>query len=302
MDRIVSMIVSNQDVLVAFGLTLFAGLSTGIGSAIAFFTKRTNPKFLSVSLGFSAGVMIYISFVEIFFKAREILVAESGPQLGYLITIIAFFSGMILIAVIDKLVPAFENPHELKKVEDIHPEQAAGEPSAGDSSYAMKKALQEKVPGDLKRKTRLYRLGVMSAVAIAIHNFPEGLATFLVALQDIKLGLPIAVAIAIHNIPEGIAVSVPIYLATGSRRKAFKYSFLSGLAEPLGALVGFLILLPFMSDLVFGFLFASVAGIMVFISIDNLLPAAREYGEPHLSLYGLMGGMGLMAVSLLLFL
>lgn len=144
-------------------------------------------------------------------------------------------------------------------------------------------------------------MGMMSAFAIAIHNFPEGLATFLAALQDIKLGLPIAIAIAIHNIPEGIAISVPIYHATGSKRKAFKYSFLSGLAEPLGAVVGFLLLLPFMSDVVFGFLFASVAGIMVFISIDNLLPAAREYGEPHLSLYGLMGGMAVMALSLVFF-
>jgi zinc transporter, ZIP family len=302
LDNLTSAIISNQDVLVAFGLTLFAGLSTGIGSAIAFFTKRTNPKFLSVSLGFSAGVMIYISFVEIFFKAREILVAESGPQLGYLITIIAFFSGMILIAVIDKLVPAFENPHELKKVEDIQLEGETDSLASQEGSIAMKKALKDKQAGDMKRRVRLYRMGVMSAVAIAIHNFPEGLATFLTALQDIKLGLPIAVAIAIHNIPEGIAVSVPIYHATGSKRKAFKFSFLSGLAEPLGALFGFLILLPFMNDMVFGFLFASVAGIMVFISIDNLLPAAREYGEPHLSLYGLMGGMGLMAVSLLLFL
>ena len=302
MDNLTSAFVSNQDVLVAFGLTLFAGLSTGIGSAIAFFTRRTNSKFLSVSLGFSAGVMIYISFVEIFFKAREILVAESGPQLGYLIAIIAFFSGMILIAVIDKLVPAYENPHELKKVEDIQHDEAHGTLAPDEVSFAMKKVLQEERTGDIKRRVRLYRLGVMSAVAIAIHNFPEGLATFLTALQDLKLGLPIAVAIAIHNIPEGIAVSVPIYHATGSKRKAFKFSFLSGLAEPLGALFGFLILLPFMNDMVFGFLFAAVAGIMVFISIDNLLPAAREYGEPHLSLYGLMGGMAVMAVSLLLFL
>lgn len=302
MDNLVSWIGSHQDVLIAFGLTLFAGLSTGIGSAIAFFTKRTNTKFLSVSLGFSAGVMIYISFVEIFMKAREILVVESGPQLGYLIAIIAFFSGMILIAVIDKLVPAFENPHELKRVEDLQPELSEGDEPGSTSSFAMKEALKDKEAGDLKKRTRLYRLGVMSAVAITIHNFPEGLATFLAALQDVKLGLPIAIAIAIHNIPEGIAVSVPIYHATGSKRKAFKFSFLSGLAEPLGALVGYLILLPFMNDLVFGFLFASVAGIMVFISIDNLLPAAREYGEPHLSIYGLMGGMGVMAISLLLFL
>ncbi|MFO7998893.1 MAG: zinc transporter ZupT [Bacteroidales bacterium] len=302
MDSVSGFFGSHQDVLIAFALTLFAGLSTGIGSAIAFFAKRTNTKFLSVSLGFSAGVMIYISFVEIFFKAREILVEEMGSQMGYLVTIIAFFSGMILIAVIDKLVPAFENPHELKMVEDIRDEEGLETgPEYGNSSQ-LRKAGEKEAAGARKMRVSLYRMGVMSAVAIAIHNFPEGLATFLTALQDVKLGLAIAVAIAIHNIPEGIAVSVPIYHATGSRRKAFKFSFLSGLAEPLGAIVGYLILLPFINDIVFGFLFAAVAGIMVFISIDNLLPAARAYGEPHLSLYGLMGGMGLMAISLLLFL
>ncbi len=290
-----------MDVAIAFALTLFAGLSTGIGSAIAFFAKKTNAKFLSVSLGFSAGVMIYISFVEIFFKAREILSDEIGEQKGYLIAIVAFFTGMILIAIIDKLVPALDNPHELKKVEDIQPESSLTS-SHDERSMAIRNAEQQQKEGDQARKNKLYRMGMMSAMAIAIHNFPEGLATFLTALQDLKLGLPIAIAIAIHNIPEGIAVSVPIYHATGSKRKAFKYSFLSGLAEPLGALVGFLILLPFMNAIVFGFLFASVAGIMVFISVDNLLPAAREYGEPHLSLYGLMGGMAVMALSLLLFL
>ncbi len=268
--------ISSNEVLIAFALTLFAGLSTGIGSAIAFFAKRTNTKFLSIALGFSAGVMIYLSFVEIFPKAKEILSQEMGVQAAYLMTVTAFFAGIILIAVIDRLVPEFENPHELKRVELIHDHEA-----------------------DKSRK--LYRMGMMSALAIAIHNFPEGLATFLAALHDIRLGLPIAIAIAIHNIPEGIAISVPIYHATGSRRKAFMYSFLSGLAEPVGALVGFFLLMPFMSEIVFGFLFASVAGIMVFISIDNLLPAAREYGEPHLSLYGLTGGMALMAVSLVFF-
>ncbi len=273
------LMVEHRDVLLAFGLTLFAGLSTGIGSAIAFFTRRTNTKFLSVALGFSAGVMIYISFVEIFVKAREILAVERGEQMGYLIAMAAFFTGMIVIAVIDRLVPAFENPHEIKLVEELR----------NGNEEALK-------------RHRLYRMGMMSAFAIAIHNFPEGLATFLTALQDLRLGIPIAIAVAIHNIPEGIAISVPIYHATGSRKKAFKYSFLSGLAEPLGALVGFALLMPFMGPIVFGFLFASVAGIMVFISIDNLLPAAREYGEPHLSLYGLIGGMAVMGISLLFFL
>lgn len=264
-----------QSILFAFGLTLFAGLSTGIGSTIALLAKTTNTRFLSVALGFSAGVMIYVSFVEIFVKAKDSLVLEMGEKGGYWYTVLAFFGGILFIAIIDKLVPSFENPHELRKVEDMN-----------------------KPTGD---KKKLLRIGLFSAMAIAIHNFPEGLATFTAALTDPSLGIAIAVAIAIHNIPEGIAVSVPIYYATNNRRKAFRLSFLSGLAEPVGALIGYLILMPFMSNTVFGVLFASVAGIMVFISLDELLPAAREYGQPHLAIYGLISGMIVMSVSLLLF-
>jgi len=265
-----------QTVLIAFGLTLFAGLSTGIGSALAFFARRTNTAFLSVALGFSAGVMIYVSLVEIFFKAKDSLVKELGERAGAWSTVGAFFAGILLIMIIDRLVPSFENPHEAHRVEEI--------PDEGK-----------------ERERKLLRMGLFSALAIAIHNFPEGLATFTATLKDPSLGLPIAVAIAIHNIPEGIAVSVPIYYATGSRRKAFSYSFLSGLAEPVGAALGFVILLSFVNDIIFGVLFAGVAGIMVFISLDELLPAAREYGEAHLSIYGLVAGMAVMAVSLLLF-
>jgi ZIP family zinc transporter len=151
-------------------------------------------------------------------------------------------------------------------------------------------------------KQKLMRMGLFTALAIAIHNFPEGLATFTAAISDPGLGIAIAVAIAIHNIPEGIAVSVPIYYATGNRKKAFWYSFASGFAEPLGAIIGYLILMPFMTPAVFGILFAGVAGIMVFISLDELLPSAREFGEHHLSIYGMIVGMGVMAISLLLFL
>ncbi len=213
-----------QTVLIAFGLTLFAGLSTGIGSALAFFTKRTNTNFLSVALGFSAGVMIYISFTEMFSEARHSLVAELGKPGGNIVTIVSFFGGIFLIALIDKLVPSFENPHEIRKIEDMD-----------DSKQA-------------NNFHKLYRVGLLTALALAIHNFPEGLAVFASALTDIKLGIPIAIAIAIHNIPEGIAVSVPIYYATGNRKKAFMYSFLSGLAEPLGALIGYLILFSFFND------------------------------------------------------
>jgi ZIP family zinc transporter len=266
-----------KNVLLAFGLTLFAGLATGFGSALAFLARRTNTKFLSVALGFSAGVMIYVSFIEIFPKAKDPLVAELGQAGGYWVTVLAFFAGIIIIGIIDKLVPSFENPHEVHRAEEMDiPEKAA-------------------------KFRKLYRMGLFTALAIAIHNFPEGLATFISALTDTKLGIAIAVAIAIHNIPEGIAVSIPIYYATGSRKKAFIYSFLSGLAEPVGALVGYAILFSFFNGIVFGVLFAAVAGIMVFISLDELLPTAGRFDEHHLAVYGVVAGMVVMAVSLLLF-
>jgi len=145
-------------------------------------------------------------------------------------------------------------------------------------------------------------MGFFSALAIGIHNFPEGLATFAAALKDPTLGVGIAIAIAIHNIPEGIAVSAPIYYATGSRKKAFVWSFVSGLAEPVGALVGYLLLYNLFTDITFGILFGAVGGIMVYISLDELLPSAEEYGHHHVAIYGLLGGMAVMALSLLLFL
>lgn len=264
-----------DNVLFAFGLTLFAGLSTGIGSALAFYTKKTNKKFLSAALGFSAGVMIYVSLVEIFVKARASLEIVYGPSKGYLVTTLAFFGGIALIALIDKFVPSFENPHEIRDVSDMEE--------------------------DATEKNELLRMGMFSALAIAIHNFPEGLATFTGALQDPTMGVSIAVAIAIHNIPEGIAVSVPLYYATGDKKKAFKLSFLSGLSEPVGALLGYFILMRFMTDSTFGIIFAGVAGIMVYISLDELLPTAEKYGEHHIAIWGLILGMVVMASSLVMF-
>ncbi|MGP7818481.1 zinc transporter ZupT [Niallia sp. 01092] len=267
-----------ENLLFAFGLTLFAGLATGIGSMLSFFTSTTNTKFLSWTLGFSAGVMIYVSMIEIFVKAKVALVDSLGNQLGNWLTVGGFFAGMLLIALIDKFVPEQTNPHEPKKIEDINTLSVVE-----------------------KQDHSLLKMGMFTALAIAIHNFPEGIATFTAALEDPGLGIAIAVAIAIHNIPEGIAVAVPIFFATGDRKKAFKLSFLSGLAEPIGAIVAFLILMPFLNDVMFGLIFAAVAGIMVFISLDELLPAAKKYDEGHLSIYGLIAGMAVMAVSLLLF-
>lgn len=279
-------------ILFAFGLTIFAGLATGIGSALAFFAKKTNHKFLSIALGFSAGVMIYVSLVEIFVKARaslEIYYGVGKESKAYWITTISFFAGIAIIAIIDKLVPSFENPHEIRDVEDM----------CAIDDVKCREEHQQKITDH--KKSSLLRMGLFSALAIGIHNFPEGLATFIGALQDPSVGISIAVAIAIHNIPEGIAVSVPIYYATGSRKKAFFYSFLSGLAEPIGAILGFFLLSRFWNGAIFGIVFAGVAGIMVFISLDELLPTAQKYGEHHLSIYGLIAGMAVMAISLVLF-
>ena len=266
-----------SSILFAFMLTVFAGLATGVGSLMAFYTKQTNKKFLSAALGFSAGVMIYVSMIEIFVKAKDSLQAVHGSEKGYLYTTVAFFVGIFIIALIDKLVPKAENPHEMRDIEDLEEAKKARENHS------------------------LMRMGMFSALAIAIHNFPEGLATFIGALEDPAMGISIAVAIAIHNIPEGIAVSVPIYHATGSRRRAFKYSFLSGLSEPVGAIIGYFLLRNYLSESMFGIVFAIVAGIMVYISLDELLPTAEKYGEHHIAIYGLISGMMLMAASLVMF-
>lgn len=283
--------IDTQTILIAFGLTLIAGLSTGIGSLIAFFAKKTNQTFLTVSLGFSAGVMLFVSFVDIFPTAQAAFARSLGDN-ALLGTILAFFGGMFLIAIIDFMIPEQDNPHEAVLVEDMdkkplwrkftHRRRAHGLKTADDSAG------------------KLHRVGALVAVSIAIHNFPEGLATFTVALQGTEFALPIVIAIALHNIPEGIAVSVPIYQATGKKRKAFWLSFLSGLSEPVGAVIGYFVLLPFWSPTIEGALMALTAGIMVYISLDELLPTAERYGKHHYAIIGVVAGMMFMALSLLL--
>jgi ZIP family zinc transporter len=295
-----------NDVWFALGLTTFAGLATGIGSIIAFSAKLSSYRFLSVATGFSAGVMLYVSFVEIFFKGQESLVAHYGDPVGYWVNVAAFFGGMLIIGLIDNLIPDETNPHEIpaeSEVDQLHGKSASiwdiGRKSRNASSAPMKPQ-----PGHEKK---LMRMGLFTALAIGIHNLPEGLATFLAALEDPSLGVAIAIAIALHNIPEGISVSVPIYYATGKRRTAFFYSFLSGLAEPIGAIIAYMAILFFaggpdgvLPAQLTGILFGGVAGIMVYISLDELLPTSRAYGEGHDSLFGLVGGMAVMALSLLL--
>ncbi len=295
-------------VWLALGLTLLAGMATGIGSALAFFAKRTNYRFLSVAAGFSAGVMLYVSFVEIFLKGAESLTAVYG-EWGNWVNVAAFFGGILLIGLIDNLIPSAENPHETHSEAETAP---LHDPSAPfpDQALAAHAAGDHPASGmhdhDIHHR-KLMRMGLFTGLVIAIHNFPEGIATFFAALQDPAVGIGIAVAVALHNIPEGISVSVPIFYATGSRSKAFAYSLMSGLAEPLGAVIAYLVLRALVNGeggtvppQVMGVLFAGVAGIMVYISLDQLLPISRAYGKGHDSLLGVVGGMLVMALSLLL--
>ncbi len=251
----------------ALTLSLLAGLATGVGSLIAIGPRRPSPRLLAAGLGLSAGVMIYVSLVELLPEGSHLLTGALGGSGGWW-AIAAFFGGTLVIGAIDLLVPAEVNPHE-----------SHDDPES-------------------RRQARLMRTGLITAGALALHNFPEGFATFMTALSAPDLGLPIAVAVGIHNIPEGIAVAVPIYYATRSRRLAFRYSFLSGLAEPAGALLAYLVLAPYLSDTLTGVIMAGIAGVMVYICLDELLPAAHEYDEHHIALSGVMAGMLVMAVSL----
>ncbi len=239
---------------IALLLTTIAGLSTTIGSLIGLFVHKPGPRFTGFTLGFSAGVMILVSFVE--------LLGESIESIGFLKAHIAFFLGMAGIFLIDFLVP-----HKYIGQED-------------------------------KPEGSLMRVGLLVAFGISIHNFPEGMATFAGTLKDVQIGIAIAIAIAIHNIPEGLSVSAPIYAATGSRKKAFLWSFISGLSEPVGAAVAALILMPFLNTNVLGVLLAIVAGIMVSLSIDELVPTAKSFGSEHIPILGVISGMFVMALSL----
>ncbi len=288
----------------AFGLTVFAGMGTAVGAVIAFFAKRTNYRFLSLGTGFAAGVMLYISFMEILPEGAEALAEAYGETGGQWANVGAFFLGIALIAIIDALVPSAENPHEIHAGSEFAPLR-------GSESSPAAPASPQRAETDVHEHTLedkgLLRTGLMTALAIAIHNLPEGLVTFLTALHDPALGVAIAVAIALHNVPEGVSVSVPIFYATGDRKKAFTLSVLSGMAEPVGALLAYAALRLVVGggagqfpQHVVGVMFAVVAGIMVYISLDELLPTSRAYGRGHDSIAGLVAGMAVMALTLLL--
>ena len=262
-------------------LTVLAGLSTGIGGVIAFVIRTPKHSYLAVMLGFSTGVMVYISFTD--------LLGTAIRDVGFATANIAFFIGILFIAVIDILIP-----HEYQEEHTANAGRGIGE-----VGQLEELGLHQQLVAP--SKSSLMRSGTLLALGIAIHNFPEGLVTFTCAATgDVAFAIIIAIAIALHNIPEGIAVSVPIFYATGSRRRAFTYSFLSGIAEPLGALIGYAILLPFLTPALLSAVIAFVAGVMIYISLDEILPLAHRYGREHLVIIGVGAGMLVMAASLLL--
>ncbi len=255
---------------IALLMTLFAGLATVVGGCFTFFIKRTNIKGLSVGLGFSAGVMIFLSFTEILTGANSLLIKYFPNNADWMV-FIGFAIGILTAILIDYFIP----------------EHIAEDLFCPQEQCTM-------------QHSKIKRAGLLTAIAICIHNFPEGMVTFFVTTQNVTLGLSVAVAIALHNIPEGIAVALPIYHATGKKRLAILYSFLSGISEPIGALVGLFVLQTFLPHLAVGFLFAAVAGIMVYISFDTILPLSRDYGNGHYSVFGIMSGILFIWVSLLL--
>lgn len=273
-----------SNVLLSFGLTLIVGLSMGAGSLLSFFVKETNKKFLALSLSFSAGIMIYVSFMAILPEGMELIESEAG-EIGHYIALLGFFGGMFITAIMEKLVHKYAG--------DVHEHH-----SGHDHDKHNHEEHDHECHEHENKDEHLSKLGLMSAIAIAIHNLPEGLALFTAGLKDITLALPIAAAVIIHNIPLSIAISVPIYYSSGSKKKAFMYSLLVGLCQPLGAIIGYLLLSRFFNDMLFGFLFAIVAGIMIFVSLDELLPASQKYEDHHLSVYGAIAGMIVMALSL----
>ena len=273
-------------IISALILTLVAGAATGVGGALVLFKKKLSSKFLAGALGLSAGVMIFISLAEMFPEAQGMM-EEIGMKHGEAFVLVAFFVGMGIITLIDFLIPEYENPHEASGL-------------SLDSRTAAVGVLEH--TGNEKA---LHRLGIMSALAIAIHNFPEGIATFIGALNDPEMGAGITFAIAIHNIPEGIAVAIPIYYATKSKGKALLYATLSGMSEVIGALLCLAVTAIFGLQLTgsgatFPLVMAAVAGIMIYISLDELLPTAEKYGKHHIAIAGVVGGMAVMAISLLL--
>lgn len=272
--------------LIAFILSTIAGLSTVIGGFVTFFIKQNSLKFLSFGLGLSAGVMLFVSLVDLYPEATELIKTQMGQNLTWL-SILCFGIGMLIAVLIDFFVPDHIQASMFTK-------QIGANEQHTDSTDCIEDENAIISIGKIKRA------GIITAIVVALHNLPEGLATFTLAAQDVILSLGVIIAIAIHNIPEGIAISIPVYQATHSKRKAFLYSFLSGMAEPIGGVLGFLIIKTLFPNLCVGLLFALVAGIMTYISIDTLLPLSKDYDTGHYSISGVVLGLMVIGITLIL--
>lgn len=249
--------------LFALLLSGIAGFSTLLGALVVVFTTKKNEKMVTASLGFAAGVMICVSFTDLYPNGKNLLVDILGKPFGVTVAVVSLLSGLLIAGMLDRFVPHSE---------------------------------YDECTGDKPHKN-LFRVGFISTMAIGLHNFPEGIATFMAGYEDVALGISIAVAISLHNIPEGITVAMPIFYATGSRKKAFKYCFLSGIAEPLGAILAFLVLRPFINDVVLGGIFCLLSGVMIYICIEELIPSSRQYGHDRIALYSTFGGILIMLFS-----
>lgn len=276
--------------LTALAITIMAGMATLLGGCFTFFVNKNDLRVLAIGLGFSAGVMIYISFSEVLIESKEILSEYFSGKLPDILAFISFFTGILIAIMIDYFVPDHIQTNSLKRHKKLSSQEYR------DNEFIC----ETEDCKNLRKKIKIKRAGVITAIAVALHNFPEGLATFMISSENLKLGIPIAIAIAIHNIPEGIAVALPVYQATGRRRFAILYTFLSGIAEPVGGVLGMFLLKTIMPEGSVGYMFAIVAGIMVYISFDTLLPLAREYGENHHVIIGIMSGIFVISLSLLL--
>ncbi len=256
------------DVLLAFAMCIGAAMATMIGGLTVFTSKEPNPRMLSFGLAFAGGAMVYISLVEIFWKSHAAFSTDYADKTAYTYATIAFFAGIFLIAIIDRLIP---NPHN------------------------------KLTPPENESKSHLRRIGLLAALAITVHNFPEGMATFFATLDDPVVGSSLAFAIAVHNIPEGISIAIPVFYATNDKKLTLIACSISALAEPVGALIGYLVLAPYLTPFVFGSVFGVIAGAMVFLSLDELLPTAKRYATGHDAVYGMIIGMACIALSLILF-
>lgn len=366
--------VTTTTVWLGFVVVLIAGLSTGIGAAAVFFprmVKLASRRVLASALGISAGVMTYVSFVEIFAKSVDAFdeslldkIDDEDKRSGManLYGTLSFFCGVAVNALIDYLVRKLSNEHnhhtdptaigepkhhlveenasddgeevvvphcigcspdpvgELQEWQDraqieveatgggvtasmMSPEEVSNV-SSQDCENGPKIVVDD---SEIKKhealeKRKLTRMGLQTALAIALHNFPEGLATFVAFLDDPAIGVAFAIAIAIHNIPEGFCVSLPVYYATGDRRKAFLWGTFSGVTEPIGAFVGWLFFRNGFDLVLYGVMFGVVGGMMVMISLRELLPTAFRYDPSDTVVTNsLIFGMALMSLSLVLF-